>query len=118
MDPNAWKDDMGLLPDGRCIPTSCKTGQGLAGIAEVLESAIGGALAGEDVALLSARHCKEAEDAVLHLVKLGEAMQAGSPLELWAEELKAAALAVGRIRGRDLPADAFEEIFNTFCIGK
>jgi tRNA U34 5-carboxymethylaminomethyl modifying GTPase MnmE/TrmE len=37
---------------------------------------------------------------------------------LWAEELREAALAIGRIRGRNLPGTAFEEIFTKFCIGK
>jgi len=38
--------------------------------------------------------------------------------EVWAEELKDAALAVGRVRGRNLTTAAFEEIFSRFCIGK
>jgi tRNA U34 5-carboxymethylaminomethyl modifying GTPase MnmE/TrmE len=32
--------------------------------------------------------------------------------------LREAALAIGRIRGRNLPASAFEDIFTKFCIGK
>jgi len=45
-------------------------------------------------------------------------MKTRQPFELWAEELKTAALAIGHIRGRDLPARAFEVIFNKFCVGK
>ena len=39
-------------------------------------------------------------------------------MELWAEELKESILALGRVRGRNLSAAAFEEIFTKFCIGK
>jgi tRNA modification GTPase len=118
MDPASWKRDMGILPDGRCFAVSCKTGEGLQGVGEVLESSVGACLAGEDVILLSSRHRSEAEEAVLRLVRLGEAMQAGASLEVWAEELRAAARALGRIRGRDLPSETLDAIFETFCIGK
>ena len=117
-DPEAWKKEMGLLSDGRCIPVSCKTGLGMDLVAEVVEAAVGRALSGEDVALLSARHKAEAEEAVRCIAKAGQHMQEGRSLELWAEELKAAARAVGRIRGRNLPETAFQEIFERFCIGK
>jgi len=116
--PDAWKKDMGLLSDDRCLGVSCRTGLGLMEVVEVLEAAIGGALLGEDVTLMSARHRTLIEEAVLCLVRLGEAMQAGRPLDVWAEDLRSAAKALGRIRGKDLSTEAFEEIFNTFCIGK
>lgn len=118
MDPSSWKREMGVLSDDRCLGVSCRTGRGLEAVVEVLETAVSGALAGEEVALLSARHRSEIEKAVMHLVRLGEALQAGASLEIWAEEIREAARAIGRIRGRDLPADAFERIFETFCIGK
>jgi tRNA U34 5-carboxymethylaminomethyl modifying GTPase MnmE/TrmE len=52
------------------------------------------------------------------LERLESLVSSQVPYELWAEELKEAVLAVGRIRGRNLSAAAFEEIFNKFCIGK
>jgi tRNA U34 5-carboxymethylaminomethyl modifying GTPase MnmE/TrmE len=70
------------------------------------------------VVLTSARHQQEVETALTALNRLQTLMQAHQPYELWAEELKVAALAIGRIRGRDLPAKAFEDIFTKFCIGK
>lgn len=118
MDPKAWKKEMGLLPDERCLALSCKSGAGLSGVVEVLESAVEGALMGEDVVLLSARHRQEAEEALRSLAQLGVLMEENRPMELWAEELKKAVLAIGRIRGRDLPAEAFDGIFSHFCIGK
>jgi tRNA U34 5-carboxymethylaminomethyl modifying GTPase MnmE/TrmE len=73
---------------------------------------------GEDVVLTSARHQAEVEKALGALNNLQALMKARQSFELWAEELKTATLAIGRIRGRDLPAKAFEDIFNKFCVGK
>jgi tRNA U34 5-carboxymethylaminomethyl modifying GTPase MnmE/TrmE len=75
-------------------------------------------LVGEDVVLTSARHQKEVQGAFQNLENLQGLMKARQPYELWAEELREAALAIGRIRGRNLPATAFEDIFTKFCIGK
>jgi len=75
-------------------------------------------LGGEDVVLTSARHQQEVEKALTALNNLQTLMKTRQPFELWAEELKTAALAIGHIRGRDLPARAFEAIFNKFCVGK
>jgi tRNA modification GTPase len=118
MDPDSWKKEMGLLADGRCLPISCKEGLGLPELWEVLESVVGGAVVGGEVVLLSARHRREIEEAVKALVRLGEIMETGETMDLWAEEIKRATQAIGRIRGRDLPAAAFDSIFADFCIGK
>jgi tRNA U34 5-carboxymethylaminomethyl modifying GTPase MnmE/TrmE len=75
-------------------------------------------VSGEDVVLTSSRHQKEAEKAVQALENLQGLLKRKEATELWAEELREAALAVGRIRGRNLPATAFEDIFTKFCIGK
>jgi tRNA U34 5-carboxymethylaminomethyl modifying GTPase MnmE/TrmE len=75
-------------------------------------------LGGEDVVLTSARHRAEVEKAIQALAKLQGLTKGKQPYELWAEELREAALAIGRIRGRNLPATAFEDIFTKFCIGK
>ena len=84
----------------------------------ILEGLVQSPLSGEDVVLTSARHHAEVEKAAQALAKLQGLMKAKQPYELWAEELREAALAIGRIRGRNLPASAFEDIFTKFCIGK
>ena len=68
--------------------------------------------------ITSTRHQQEVEKALGALNNLQALMKTQQPFELWAEELKTAALAIGRIRGRDLPAKAFEDIFKKFCVGK
>ncbi len=116
--PESWKSaSAGLFPS-RCLPLSCKTGEGVDEVLEVMEEAIERTLPGEAVVLMSARHRGEAAEAHRHLERLERLIHGRQPLELWAEEVKQAALAIGRIRGRRLPEAAFEEIFQRFCIGK
>ena len=74
---------------------------------------------GEDVFIARARHL----DALKHTrdhVEAGRAMlQAGAvPLELLAEELRAAHESLGEITGRTTPDDLLGQIFGRFCIGK
>ena len=106
------------LPLERCLPLSCQTGEGLAQVSGKIEEIAQTPASGENVVLTSLRHQEEAQKACKALESLEEIMAAGRPYELWAEELREAALAIGRIRGRDLPTAAFEDIFSKFCIGK
>jgi tRNA modification GTPase len=107
----------GLNPE-KCLALSCRTKEGLEGIVEKVEALVQTPAAGQDVVLTSARHRQEAQKALQALEALKDLVERKEPYELWAEELREAALAVGRIRGRNLPATAFEEIFTKFCIGK
>ncbi len=102
----------------KCVGVSCQTQAGLDWIVSILEGLIQTPTSGEDVVLTSARHRLEVEKAEGALRNLLGLMKNRQPYELWAEELREAALAIGRIRGRDLPAKAFEDIFTKFCIGK
>ncbi|MCA8981909.1 MAG: hypothetical protein KDC14_17900, partial [Planctomycetes bacterium] len=43
---------------------------------------------------------------------------AGAPLELFAENLRAATAELDRISGRTTPEDLLDRIFGQFCIGK
>jgi tRNA modification GTPase len=113
---NPWKDS-GLDPE-RCLGLSCQTGEGLPQVIEKIKNLIQTPLGGEDMVLTSARHQQEVQKALKALENLKGLMAARQPTELWAEELREAALAVGRIRGRNLPAAAFEDIFTKFCVGK
>jgi tRNA modification GTPase len=109
--------DSGLNPE-RCLDLSCQTGEGLPQVVEKIEGQIQTPVGGENMVLTSARHQQEVQRALGALENLKSLMAAHQPYELWAEELREAALAVGRIRGRNLPATAFEDIFTKFCIGK
>ena len=111
-----WK---GLeVPSDRCLALSCQTQEGLQGLMVKMEDLIQTPDGGEDVVLTSARHQKEVQQAFHALENVQGLIQSKQPYELWAEELREAALAIGRVRGRNLPATAFEDIFTKFCVGK
>jgi tRNA modification GTPase len=115
-DKRPWEKTQ--LPVEKCLGFSCTTQEGLFQVFGVVESFIQTPSGGEDFVLTSARHRQEIEKALTALNNLQTLIKTQKPFELWAEELKTAALAIGRIRGRDLPAKAFEDIFNKFCVGK
>ncbi len=110
-------ESTGLDPK-RCLSLSCQTKEGLDKVVEKIEALIQAPTVGEDVVLTSTRHLVEARNALDALDRLRGLINRKESYDLWAEELREAALAVGRIRGRNLPATAFEEIFTKFCIGK
>ncbi len=116
-DKQPWKKLI-QLPAEKCLGFSCATQEGLFQVLGAVESFIQTPSSGEDVVITSARHQQEVEKALTALNNLQVLMKTQQPFELWAEELKTAALAIGRIRGRDLPAKAFEDIFKKFCVGK
>ena len=111
-----WKNS-GLDPE-KCLGLSCQNGTGIPQVLEKIQKLIQTPVGGEEVVLTSVRHQQEVQKALVALEVLQGLMVSGQTYELWAEELREAALAVGRIRGRNLPATAFEDIFTKFCIGK
>jgi tRNA modification GTPase len=116
-DKEPWKKIL-QLPTEKCLSFSCTTQEGLFRVFGVVEGFIQTPAGGEDVVITAARHRQEVEKALAALNNLQTLMKTLQPFELWAEELKTAALAIGHIRGKDLPAKAFEDIFNKFCVGK
>ncbi len=111
-------NDSFLLSDDRCFKLSCYTRQGLDKVFRLIENLLQTSITSENVVLISLRHQQEAAKACKALGNLLDHMASKQPYELWAEELRESTLAVGRIRGRNLTSDAFEEIFSRFCIGK
>ncbi len=126
-DPKTWflvnkvdlaPPDLSGLPADRSLAVSCVSGQGLDELKGRLAVLAPGETASSDVVLTQERHRREIAKAVESLESLGGLMETREPWDKWAEELREAILAVGRVRGRDLPQEAFEEIFSRFCIGK
>jgi tRNA modification GTPase len=115
--PEPWKAKP-LLPPARCLLISCETTEGLDALIGRLNELMEAPASSQNVLLTSARHQQETTAAYQALENLQALFKEGQAYELWAEELKGAALAIGRIRGRNLPAAAFEDIFTKFCIGK
>ena len=105
-----------LLPDDM-IAISVKTGAGL----DVLTTRLAGIAQerislGDAPALTQDRHRRLLEQALedLHAFLLGDPNQT----ELRAEDLRRAAVAIGRITGRIDVEDILDQVFSRFCVGK
>jgi tRNA modification GTPase len=73
----------------------------------------------EGLFIARARHVQALQRTGHHLQRaLALADEAGTPLELLAEELRLAHDALGEITGQFTADDLLGEIFSRFCIGK
>ncbi len=108
-----------LLPRARLVETSAVTGEGV----EVLHEAIGELAAaspssGGEVMVFHTRH-RTALAVALRSLEGALAILAGSqPLELAAQELRAAAEALGGLTGEVVTEEILDGIFSAFCLGK
>lgn len=117
------KIDLAGLPAGRessgaevRLRLSAKTGEGVAALRSWLLEVAGWHPAGEGVFLARERHLVALREAAGHLANAaGEHMQA---FELFAEDLRLAQAALGRITGEVTADDLLGQIFSRFCIGK
>lgn len=112
------KSDLpGFQPrEGRAL--SLKTGEGLAGLVAALTARIAAKLEAstQAPALTRPRHRQALNEAVAALRHALKA-PAGQP-ELFAEDLRLALRAVGRITGRVDVEELLDSVFRDFCIGK
>jgi tRNA modification GTPase len=105
--------------DGDTVYLSAKTGQGLDTLRHMLLQIAGWQANVETVFLARERHLDALREAQTHLVNAQDVSQHGNPhLELFAEELRLAQSALGRITGAFSADDLLGEIFSSFCIGK
>lgn len=107
----------GLAPgrEGETVRVSAKTGAGLDDLRDAILGAAGWSSRGESVFLARERHLRALHEGRTHLVAAA-ARQA--QWELFAEELRLAQEALGRITGRVSADDLLGEIFARFCVGK
>ncbi|WP_436644037.1 tRNA uridine-5-carboxymethylaminomethyl(34) synthesis GTPase MnmE [Microbaculum sp. FT89] len=109
--------EAGLLTDDR-FGISAKTGSGIAALIEALATWIGDRVgSGTDSLITRARHRTETMTALAALERAGR-LDYVADGDLVAEELRAAANALGRITGRIDVEDVLDAIFGQFCIGK
>lgn len=107
-----WADEIGAAPALRC---SVATGEGIVALIERLGAAVAGMLtAGAAPLVTRARHRAALESCVAAL----DGFAAAALPELAAEDLRAAARALGRITGRVDVEDMLDALFREFCIGK
>ncbi|HLI21849.1 MAG TPA: tRNA uridine-5-carboxymethylaminomethyl(34) synthesis GTPase MnmE [Stellaceae bacterium] len=108
----AWSDTLGA---GAALRCSAATGEGIAALIERLAAAVAMLLTGETAPLVTrARHREALEVCIAALDRFTEARMP----ELAAEDLRAAARALGRITGRVDVEDMLDALFREFCIGK
>ncbi len=102
-------------PAPQGLALSVKTGAGMDALLERLGAEVAARLAPSGAAIVTrARHREALEDCRAALVRFGGA----SLPELAAEDLRAAARALGRITGRVDVEDMLDRLFAQFCIGK
>ena len=110
--PMAWADSLGA---GIALYCSAISGAGIAVLIARLGAAVEEALNAETAPLVTrTRHREALENCVAALDRFAGA---GLP-ELAAEDLRAAARALGRITGRVDVEDMLDALFREFCIGK
>lgn len=101
--------------DGQELWLSARSGTGVDLLRARLLELAGWQGAGEGTFMARSRHLQALGDAAAHLER---ARTLPGQLELFAEELRLAQEALGRITGRFTSDDLLGEIFGRFCIGK
>jgi tRNA modification GTPase len=101
------------------LSISARDGEGLDLLRQRLLKHAGWQPGGEDVFIARARHLEALQRTRDRVDAAKTMLEAGAvPLELLAEELRAAHEAMGEITGRTTPDDLLGQIFGRFCIGK
>jgi tRNA modification GTPase len=99
------------------IPISARTGEGIDALLEaLLTRARSQIVTIEGAAITRARHRQELERAQAALIAFLH--EPAAELELRAEDLRSATMALGRLTGRVDVEDILDKIFADFCIGK
>jgi len=116
------KIDLGLEShwEGRGVPLSCVTGEGLDALGDVLESMVRESTSlgsGRSVAI-NARHRQCLQRALHALQEARAGLSEGREIELCAADLRAGLEAIGEVTGRTDTETLLGEIFSSFCIGK
>jgi len=107
-------DPSGKNQDGK-LYVSARTGQGLADVIAAMENKISQLFTSHLTSVITrARHRELLEDSLDSL----ERFSTDKPLELACEELRQAAVSIGRITGKIAVDDVLDVVFRQFCIGK
>jgi len=97
------------------IPISIKSGEGLNSLLEKLSETISQKYSVTESPIITrARHRQALEEALRSL----DSYDANKPIELMGEDLRYAAVSLGRITGKIDVEELLDEIFFSFCIGK
>lgn len=101
------------------VVISAKTGNGLAQLRQQLLQVVGWQAAPEGLFMARERHVRALREVDTQLARAAVQLAASAPaLDLLAEDLRQAQIALGEITGKFTPDDLLGEIFSKFCIGK
>ena len=101
------------------VRLSAKTGAGLDALRQTLLAVAGYQPGAEDVFAARGRHLEALREARTHIERArAHGQQGDTALDLFAEELRLAHAALGRITGAVTADDLLGVIFSRFCIGK
>jgi tRNA modification GTPase len=104
---------------GKFLPISAKTGQGIPELLNAITQHLKTwTEENPSPPLTRERHREALTHALQCLKRAGEGVKQKEAYEIVAEELRAAAMALGRITGRVDIEDVLDVIFKDFCIGK
>ena len=118
------KADLGVHPGwaehGSAVPVSCRTGEGLESLTELIYRRItSGQLSwSESAVAINARHQACLRRARAALLTARGALREGASPEFIALDLRGSLDAVGEVVGQVDTEDILGRIFSTFCIGK
>lgn len=104
----------GLRANALVIWMEAKSGDGLSQLEDALAEMLATLMPSEDSWVTRYRHRALLADALGHISADCHAL----PLELYAEEIRLAALSIGKITGAIIADELLETIFSRFCIGK
>jgi tRNA modification GTPase len=97
---------------------SALTGAGLDDLAKAVSDFATRALGGAEPALVTRERQRHALAATVEALRRAEGHAISGREDLFAEELRVAATAIGRLLGRVDVEDILDVIFRDFCIGK
>ncbi len=113
------KADAATAPQAPGLHISARTGQGLDLLRQELLQVAGWQSAPEGVFMARERHVQALQAVAQQLDRAHAQLQSRAPaLDLLAEDLRQAQVALSQITGEFTPDDLLGEIFSKFCIGK
>ena len=118
--PESQSGGDGVTPEWQMVAVSALTGTGLDDLRACIERTVvgeGGVDLDEPI-LATERQSALAGEAAERVNAALRGLDGDLPVELIAEEIRGAVLALGLITGEELVSDLIDEIFRRFCIGK
>lgn len=109
-----WTEELDVAVQ---MPVSAKTGEGLAELAELIDSTFHPGKA-EAVFFTNARQAAAAGEAVRCLDQAAQGLAAGMPPDGPLSDVELAMAALGELTGRNIQEDVVDRIFSRFCVGK